>query len=760
MRCYSGVRRQSAVATAPGSFFLFSNALRFTGALAARPRSFIASFLAFTTLALHPVAVPAQRHATVTINVTMGRPANRIIPSHALGGAIDGHFKGENELQLTPPNIQAMLSAGLRSLTYRLRTELAGDVWHWNPRGTWSEPQAKDGYWTSDSDSAAPISVSFGYNLPRRGNTIDQANDVGYSRLTDGDAATFWKSNPYLDKVFTGDSNASHPQWIVIEFEKPEAINSIKILWAEPFATRYQIQYANFDDVSDLALNVPGTWRNFRLGPGAEHAAKANGDALLRLSDRPIKIRWLRILMTESSLSISSRSNDIRDRVGFAVREVYAGVIDGKGEFHDRIHHAADRRRQTIIHVSSTDPWHREADVDEGVEQAGLDRVYESGLTNNLPVLLPTGLAYDTPENAANEVRFLRARGYKFDRLELGEEPDGQYITPEDFGALYLQWARAIHSVDPTVKLGGPSFQEILPDDEERAVKLGNSAWMKRFLDYLKLRGRAADYSFFSFEWYPFDEICVPTAPQLARAPAMLENSLREFQKRGLPDEIPRIISEYGYSAFATRAEISIEGALLNADIVGKFLTLGGDQAFLFGYTPGYVDRDLACSAGNNMLFSMDGSGNITHRFATYFGARLVAQQWLKPGDDIHEIYPASSDIRNPHGEQLITAYAAHCPDDSWSVLLINKDPEHSYLTTTVFRRIASDSIGRFVESVDLYQYSGKQYALGGPPNNPYPVRADEPEHKKITSLAATQISLPPYSLTVIRGRLNRRFLP
>src|SRR5262249_30768811 len=162
--------------------------------------------------------------------------------------------------------------------------------------------------------------------------------------------------------------------------------------------------------------------------------------------------------------------------LGFAVREIYAGFI-AKGTLHDLIHHAAHRHKQTVIHVSSTDPWHRESDLGEGIEQVGMDRIYQTGLPNGLPMLLATGLAYDTPENAANEIRYLRARGYKFDRVELGEEPDGQYITPEDFGALYLQWADAIHRVDPKLKLGGPSLQEILPDDEERAYKLGNSEW-------------------------------------------------------------------------------------------------------------------------------------------------------------------------------------------------------------------------------------------------------------------------------------------
>src|SRR6266404_5809219 len=322
-------------------------------------------------LALQPVAVRGQRDkrlrtANVTINFKPGHPANRFTPAHALGAAVDGHDKGVIDLQLTAPNIQAMLSAGLKSLSYRLRTELANDAWHWNPRGKWSDGNNSQGYWTSDSTSAGPIELSYGYRLPRRGNTIDQANDDGYSRLDDGEHQTFWKSNPFLDRAFTAESNSLHPQWIVIEFEKPEPVNTVRLVWAEPFARRYQIQYGNFDDVSDIALSPPGTWQDFPRGVVRNGLG---GEVSLRLSPTPIRARWLRILMTESlekNLQESTkRINDRRDRAGFAVRELYAGVTYGKGEFRDFIRHSASRRGHTINHVSSTDPWHRESDLDQ-----------------------------------------------------------------------------------------------------------------------------------------------------------------------------------------------------------------------------------------------------------------------------------------------------------------------------------------------------------------------------------------------------------
>jgi hypothetical protein len=681
------------------------------------------------------------------VTILEDKPGPVFTPEHALGAGVDGHEEGEVRRMLSPENVTRMLSAGLKPLTYRLRTELAIEAWHWNPRGSWSDAARRQGYWVSDSNAAAPIELSYGYRLPRRGNTGDEANDDGYSRLDDGDPETFWKSNPYLDAHFTGEDNARHPQWVVMDFGRRRKINALRIQWGSQFATEFTVEYATDRRAVYFCQSPPGVWREF---PHGTVRGGAGGDAPLRLADAPVSARWLRIRMTASARARAEETADIRDRLGYAICEIDAGVMDARGDFHDAVIHAPDHK-QTVMHVSSTDPWHREIDRDPLVEQPGFDLVFRSGLTNGLPMLTPAAIVYDTPENAAAEVAFLKARGYPVSQIELGEEPDGQNIDPADYGALYTQFANAMHKVDGGLQLGGPSFVALNGEANSLDSIYGNGWWLARFLDFLKARGRASDFNFLSFEWYPFDHMRGSTAPQLARAPGLLRNALALLQRSGWPRSAPTMISEYGYSAFAGRPEVDIAGALMNADIAAQFLTLGGDTAYLYGYEPNSLIRENGGSWGNNMLFLQDKDGGIRSPMATFYGARMLAREWAQPEGGIHRIFPAHTDITNRRGEALVSAYAVRRPDRRWALLLINKDPKAAHRMRVRFSRadgrIANAPPGPF----DVCQFSARQYAWHENGENGFAERSEPPARKTIADVR-DGVMLPPYSLTVLRS--------
>src|ERR1041384_6064658 len=100
----------------------------------------LSTFLAFASTFSQSTGTHSSRQITVVkIFVKPGHPSSQFDSSHAFGAAIDGHEKGELNQMLSRENVSEMLSAGFKPVSYRLRTELAGEAWHWNPKGSWSE---------------------------------------------------------------------------------------------------------------------------------------------------------------------------------------------------------------------------------------------------------------------------------------------------------------------------------------------------------------------------------------------------------------------------------------------------------------------------------------------------------------------------------------------------------------------------------------------------------------------------------------------
>ena len=424
----------------------------------------------------------ADQPREVTLSIDTNHPTASFDPSRAFGAGIDGHEQGDCLQMLSKGSVKRMLGAGLGPVSVRLRTELAVEAWHWNPAGSWSDPKHQQGYWTSSSkpDPEHSIQVSYGYKLPRRGDTLDEANDDGYSRLDDGDPKTFWKSNPYLCKPYTGVDDSRHPQWVVLDFGKQVPLNAIRIQWADPYATSFRIEYATHGRVyygGHPGNMLSPVWHSF--SHGSTSVGKGD-DQFMKLSDRSVKARYLRIWMTKSSGTALPGSTDLRDHLGYAIREIRAGEV-GRFDFDDHVFHSTGKG-QTITYVSSTDPWHRMCDRDPKVEQPGIDLLYRCGITRGLPLMLALPVLYDTPENASGLATYVQRSGYPVSRHELGEEPDGQRIDPRDFGVLYAQVSRRVRKAVPDAVMGGPSFVTLdVERGEAHAGHLGRT-WRRAIL--------------------------------------------------------------------------------------------------------------------------------------------------------------------------------------------------------------------------------------------------------------------------------------
>jgi F5/8 type C domain len=699
--------------------------------------------------ALLALAAPAAAD-TIRIDAAPEHVTNTIRPTEALGAGVDRLPYGSADKLLTPETIPQVLSAGWQTVTYRQNTELHAEAWHWNPQGQWSEAGER-GYFVGD---AAPgrekIIHSYGYPLPRRGVTRDDGTDmIGYSRLTDGDKASFWKSNPYLAPEFTGEDDAAHPQWVILDLASKQNLSAIRIDWAEPHARRYVMQFWTGED--PIRKPAAGTWQMF---PHGQVSAGKGGSETVQLATEPVQAQFVRIWMTHSSDTCNTVDHrDRRNCVGYAIGEISLGSTGSDGAFHDVVRHTADQD-QTATYCSSVDPWHEARDLDEKAgEQVGFDRFFTSGITRGLPAMIPIAMLYSTPEDAVAELKYLGTRGYPVSYVEMGEEPDGHYTVPEDYAALYVQFAAALHRFDPKLKLGGPVFTGQNEDIQTWPDANGNTSWTGRFIDYLKARGKLNELSFFSFEHYPVDPGKV-TWSSLYDEAQLVTHIMKVWRDDGVPKEVPLLITESNLSSQPSEAYMDIWGALWLADYVGAFLSAGGDAVYYFHYLPQEMAPGFHGSPGTFGFFSADSNLKIKQPLSQYFASRMLNLEWLQPGAGQHRLYAATGDVGDGAGHSLVTAYPVLRPDGDWALLVINKDQENEHKVSVSFDDPLRHRSGRFTGAVVATVFGKAEYqwhpnADGGTANPDGP-----PATSLIEAGPHTRFLLPPASITVLRGRI------
>jgi hypothetical protein len=380
--------------------------------------------------------------------------------------------------------------------------------------------------------------------------------------------------------------------------------------------------------------------------------------------------------------------------------------------------------------------------------------VLGSALTRGLPALVPVAMLYGTPDDAAAEIRYLEAQGYPLLGVELGEEPDGQFILPEDYGALYLQWAAALHAVDPALRLGGPVFQGVTQDVPVWPDARGNTSWLARFLAYLAAHGRLGDLSFMSFEHYPFDP-CHVGWKRLLDEPGLVAGVLAAWAADGLAPSVPRYVTEYNDTYDDDGSMNTIFGALWHADFVGSFLAAGGAGAFFYQYEPIPLSRAGGCNRyGTFSMFVADASYTIEAKSAQFFSTQLLTQEWAEPVDAPHDLVPAASDVVDRRGNQLLTAYALHRPDGQWAVLLVNKNKSRSVTVGVTFHDAATSTDHFFTGPVTQVSFGRDQYRW-----HPGPHGTAAPDGPPVTTTApggaGATYTLPRASVTVLRGSVS-----
>jgi hypothetical protein len=386
-------------------------------------------------------------------------------------------------------------------------------------------------------------------------------------------------------------------------------------------------------------------------------------------------------------------------------------------------------------------------------DQPGFDLFYTSGITRGMPAIIPVALLYGTPEDSAAQIAYLEKRGYPIAYVEMGEEADGQYMIPEDYGALYLQWAKALHAVDPALKLGGPAFQGVTEDIKVWKDARGRDSWFGRFLDYLKVHQRLSDFAFMSFEHYPYDG-CETPWENLFEEPELITHIMQVWRDDGLPPGIPMFDTET--NAHGGEASVEVFGALWLADSFAGFLTAGGKGTFYYHALP-YSPPHPNCknSWGTYRMFQTDEKYEIKTPTSQYFAAQMLTKEWAQPKDAEHKLFRAAGDIKDSSGHVLVTAYAVLRPDGQWSLLLINKDHDHDHAVRIVFDDSETKTKRGFAGPVAMITFGKNQYVWHPARRNGY---ADPDGPAATYNVAGGEdavYTLPAASVNVLRGRIR-----
>jgi hypothetical protein len=131
--------------------------------------------------------------------------------------------------------------------------------------------------------------------------------------------------------------------------------------------------------------------------------------------------------------------------------------------------------------------------------------------------------------------------------------------------------------------------------------------------------------------------------------------------------------------------------------------------------------------------------------------------EWLQPGNGPHRLFAAAGDITDGVGHLLVTAYPVLRPDGNWALLVVNKDQENGHQVAVRFEDPVRPRSGGFAGPVSAIVFGKAEYHWrpdvdGGTADPDGP-----PAAASVNSGPDTTLTLPPASITVLRGKVAMR---
>jgi hypothetical protein len=123
----------------------------------------------------------------------------------------------------------------------------------------------------------------------------------------------------------------------------------------------------------------------------------------------------------------------------------------------------------------------------------------------------------------------------------------------------------------------------------------------------------------------------------------------------------------------------------------------------------------------------------------------------------VHRLYPATAELKDEAGHELITAYAAKRPDGEWSLLVVNKDPSNAHEISVAFDDGGQSTPAQFSGVVKMATFGTAEYVWHSEGAKSYAEPDGPAKHRIIDLKQGQKITLPKASIVVLTGRVDGR---
>jgi hypothetical protein len=589
--------------------------------------------------------------------------------------------------------------------------------YHWNGAGKYDST----GLWTPSEESWAP---GFLGETIYRGTTKDNYGFIRRSHLADNNMETMWWGE-ILDP--------KDPPWIVIEFPEKKDLDSIIIDWGNLRPKSFDLSYWT-EDYADY----PGVHQH------AENKLKRWGTVKVTGNQTKYKFPTTRaryVAVKFKTTDLPSKGVQIREMKLFSGSDDLLAGNDYK--FFAMSTRNGDKPRTDWTNIK----WHFE----EFMTYINQLPKLVNGQKAQAVICVNAGTG--TSKEAAAWVKYAnKVKKYNIKQWQIGNELDGEWeesgpLSARQYAARFIEYARAMKAVDPSIILHGPLFSTHKMLQKGAGLNDGKY-WMAEFLRIVGEAEKADGKRYLDvvdLHTYPY------WAPENLNAKDMLKASLdvaqnadtlNAWMNKYLEGKRRVFLSEFSTSVQGTQVWMDYPQAAGIANIFAQYAVRFGDrfQALpwdAFGdifegpdHTWGVISLSALVKNGSwNRWASLEPT-------AEYYGVYMAFKRFLESGYAVVPVKSTTADV---------VPYAI-CKGTSCNTLLINLTDNKQIVQ--IDRK--SDKKKSNASRIEVDVFGADQFKWIGDQRNAYPYPKMGPSGRRLEG-KNTDIEVPPFGTVVVR---------